>query len=213
MNREFLSRLSETLPTLRAIASAGAGMALSLVAALFLVAALTPTSALAQDDAAGEVLACDRINDPSDRLACFGDLADRLRQGGARASRVVPPRPATLEAPSSASRSANSAVNPATSTDDDFGRDSIKNKTGQDKERAKKKRDERLSASIVRRWKTADGHFAVELDNGQIWRETDGSKVRIPKRSTSVEIYRGRFGGYRMKIEKAGQPAWVRRTK
>lgn len=99
----------------------------------------------------------------------------------------------------------------ATSNVDDFGRDSMPKKD----EREQAAEDEpvtNLSATIVRAWRNHDGRFSVELNNGQVWRETQGTRVGMPKEGKSVEIFEGRFGGYRMRIEDIRRIAWVRRT-
>jgi hypothetical protein len=88
-----------------------------------------------------------------------------------------------------------------------------------------------MRALIVRSWRHNDGRFSVELDNGQIWRETTGSRVAgpmeldmtfggrsasgagLPREGGSVEVFDGRFGGYRMRIEGIRQLAPVRRPK
>ena len=68
-------------------------------------------------------------------------------------------------------------------------------------------------ATIVRVWMNHDQRFGVELDNGQKWREVQGTKVGKPKEGALVTISTGGFGGYRMKIDGIARKAWVRRTK
>lgn len=59
----------------------------------------------------------------------------------------------------------------------------------------------------------SDGRFSVELDNGDVWRETEGSKVRTPKPGDSVEVRKGAGSGYRMKVDGIPRVAWVRLMK
>ncbi len=70
-----------------------------------------------------------------------------------------------------------------------------------------------ISATIVEVWSTIDNRFEIRLDNGQIWRETDGTRVRIPKVRSAVRISRGSLGSYRMKVDNNNRQAGVRRTK
>lgn len=70
-----------------------------------------------------------------------------------------------------------------------------------------------FEATIVGIRVNQDGRFSVVLDNGQIWRETQGPRVGTPKEGQAVEVYKGRAGGYRMKIDGVPRVAWVRRTK
>lgn len=67
-------------------------------------------------------------------------------------------------------------------------------------------------AVIVRVWENYDGRFTVELDNGHVWRETQGTRVGIPDVGARVEITRSVFGSYRMKIDGIPQIAWIRQT-
>ena len=67
-------------------------------------------------------------------------------------------------------------------------------------------------AVIVRVWERHDGRFTVKLDNGQYWRETEGTRVGIPDVGDTVTISRGVFGSYRMKIDGIRRIAWVRQT-
>jgi hypothetical protein len=69
-----------------------------------------------------------------------------------------------------------------------------------------------VTAIIVRVWTHQDERFSVELDNGQRWRETQGSRVGKPKEGARVIISAGSFGGYRMKIDGITRKAWVRRS-
>ncbi len=63
---------------------------------------------------------------------------------------------------------------------------------------------------IVRVWERHDGRFTVKLNNGQHWRETEGTRVGIPDVGDEVTVSRGLFGSYRMKIDGIARVAWVR---
>lgn len=81
-----------------------------------------------------------------------------------------------------------------------------------EKERKKREREASVSATITRVVTHQDDRFSVTLDNGQTWRETQGSRVGIPEVGATVELKRGRFGGYRMNIDGIVRTAWVKRT-
>ena len=81
------------------------------------------------------------------------------------------------------------------------------------KEAKKREREQVVVAKITSVTKHHDGRFSVMLDNGQVWRETSGSRVGLPAQGARVELKRGRFGGYRMNIDGLYQTAWVKRTK
>jgi hypothetical protein len=67
-----------------------------------------------------------------------------------------------------------------------------------------------FDATIVDVWRTQDDRFAVKLDNGQIWRETAGSRITVPKKGWTVKVTKSRFSGYRMEIENRKRLASVR---
>lgn len=81
------------------------------------------------------------------------------------------------------------------------------------KEAKKREREQVVVAKITSVTKHHDGRFSVTLDNGQVWRETSGSRVGLPAQGARVELKRGRFGGYRMNIDGLYQTAWVKRTR
>lgn len=83
-----------------------------------------------------------------------------------------------------------------------------------DEETSGEKGDEpAIDAVIVKVWQQLDGRFTVRLDNGQVWRETQGTRVGMPDVGAAVTIRRGPFGSYRMKIEGISRVAWVRPPK
>jgi hypothetical protein len=151
------------------------------------------------------------------------------------------PPPATAAAGTASGEAASlpdvtPAATAATPVDpvDEFGRDSMP-RDAEEEEQVVEPKEEKLTmtlhATVVRSWINNDGRFSVELDNGQVWRETEISQTRyqgdndmvfgaprsstgrLPKAGRTVEISEGRMSGYRMKIEGIRQAAWVRRTK
>lgn len=76
-----------------------------------------------------------------------------------------------------------------------------------------RKEFEPFSATIVRVREHLDGRFSVELDNGQVWRETQKTRIRTPRVGRKVEVKAGRIGGHQMVVEGIPTAAWVRRTK
>lgn len=72
---------------------------------------------------------------------------------------------------------------------------------------------ESISATIEDVWPTIDDRFEVRLDNGQVWRETTSTRVRMPKAGSSVEISRASLGSFRMKVNNDNRLAGVRRTR
>ncbi|MDA0993999.1 MAG: hypothetical protein O3A13_10270 [Proteobacteria bacterium] len=200
------------------------------IAAIVAFVGVAPT-AFAQHGAssstAEELLICDRVADSAARLACINNLVDSLKRSPVSSPADSPSVPASIPeypAVDNTSPTAMSpvvkvapgpttavkklplpAVTPEAST--------MTVETELQESDAPESDAEIVHATIMRVWRTSDGRFAVELDNGQVWRETEGSRVGRPKAGKSVEISDGRFGGNRMKIESVPRIAWVRRTK
>ncbi len=133
----------------------------------------------------------------------------------AEAGAVEPPPSSVPEAPAVEPEPPTGAgsVEPA-----EMGAETIERQQKQkEKNKKKKKKDkeprEIVNATIVRVTEQLDGRWSVTLDNGQVWRESQGSKVGIPDEGASVELFKGRFGGYRMNIDGLHRTAWVKRTR
>ncbi len=217
-------------------------------------------SVYAQNDTQNEIderlLACADIGDTADRMACFDEVVQGLKQGADSPevanidSTAAPPVPAAVESPSevsaplaagaaatsvpaasagAAATESSNASPPAESknagfvetlpntTVDEFGLgDQIARAEKQEKKRKEKENEvDSFRATIVQSEKSGSNFFVVMLDNGQVWEETDGSTRRIglPRVGMPVEISKGLFGSYRMKIGDDNRVARVRRLK
>jgi hypothetical protein len=182
-------------------------------------------------DVADELKICASIEDSKSRLACF-DAVGRVSEPEVEDDPEQVVDPETPE----------SMATPAMPEDvtEDFGLDSVtarereaieresraaaalaederkaleKAEKAAEKEREKREKEQVVLATITRVERHHDRRFSVTLDNGQIWRETQGSRVGIPRQGAAVELKRGRFGGYRMTIDGIPQAAWVKRTR
>lgn len=151
-----------------------------------------------------QLLVCDAVADLSQRLVCFDSVVDNLeldqtatettkltespvvvKEGLATAGVAVTPEIATVTVSEA----------PVVAADEDPGEEDLSG-----------------TATIVRVWQNLDGRFSVELDNGQVWRETEGSRVGMPKAGSAVEISTAALGSYQMKIDGIARKARVRRT-
>ncbi len=143
-----------------------------------------------------QLLACDAVADLSKRLVCFDSVVDNLRLDKAESPVAVEEGLATAGvavAPEIAAVTVSEA--PAVTADEDSG-----------------EKDLNVTAVIVRVWQNLDGRFSVELDNGQVWRETEGSRVGMPKAGSAVEVSTAALGSHQMKIDGIARKARVRRT-
>ncbi len=182
------------------------------VAVTFCVIAVSGI-AFAQGSSAIEerLRACDAVANPSDKLACFNSVVESLEN---EPQPVVPnaPAPPVAVAPAAASAPAvEVAPEPVVEAapqqvPDDYG---LKKKRLSKEEAAATA----VLGTVVRVWEHQDRRFTVELDNGQRWRETEGTKIGIPKVGDTVAISDGSMGGFRAKFGGIRRTAWVRRTR
>lgn len=173
--------------------------------ALLTIASAAPAVAqvLAKGEVTKQLFLCDDVIEESQRLSCFNAIVDKLKAAVIAPAAKNPADSASVpETPVVASIAAPQI--------DDFGSVDVASRSTREKE---SNVVDSIQAMIVRSWRNRDGRFSVELDNGQIWRETQGTRVGQPKVDKSVKITTGRWGGYRMKVENIKRIAWVRRTK
>ncbi len=124
-----------------------------------------------------------------------------------------PEAPGSVE-PADIPKASAPAETPGTAEPTGLGAETVarEEKKKEKKKKAKQPR-EIVNATIVRVTPQLDGRWSVTLDNGQVWRETQGSKVGLPDEGAAVELSKGRFGGYRMQIDGLYRTAWVKRRK
>jgi hypothetical protein len=210
------------------------------LSALVAGAALAPVAAAQSDtDATAEqLLQCDAITQPAEKLECVNAVIESVKSSRAAGQRPetaagdatptdssspgetlpaaardgrAPATPATAPAPQRATSDRAQQGNDVLET---IAVPSVVHQAATD--RAESARENRpasipFEATIVSVKTYSDGRFLVRLDNGERWRETQGTKVRTPKAGRTVEVYEGSLGGLRMKIEGVPQTAWVRR--
>ena len=233
----------------------------------------------AQNGTDERLLACDKMSDPAEKMACFDAVVKSLQQADATpttdpstaqapasdtpavtapaavvgvtavATPAVAPDPKPSAASPSAAQTPTAASEPepaaepqpATTTPaaasqsetpipspadapveaavasvtaaEDFGFEIKKDKSAEQTDAEKAPELKSLHAIVVSSRNVGDERFLVQLDNGQVWQENDGLYIGLPKVGTPVEITKGRFGGYRMKIGNANKRTPVKRTK
>jgi hypothetical protein len=114
--------------------------------------------------------------------------------------------------PGPADAPVEAAVTSATAAEE-FGIEIRKDKSAEQMDADKTPEFKSLQAIVVSSRNVGDDRFVVQLDNGQVWQENDGLYIGLPKVGTPVEITKGRFGGYRMKIGDANKRTPVKRMK
>ncbi|MFQ5347396.1 MAG: hypothetical protein ACE5ED_06085 [Rhodothalassiaceae bacterium] len=149
-------------------------------------------------DYLAEYLTCDRFSMPRERLACFEAILKLYKLETGRLSGtpddLVAAERATPALPPGAGAAAGSGAGTAAGT---------RSAAIPPQQTRIEGIPERFSARIVRIWKpNPRSKYYFKLDNGMIWRQSSGPWVKIAENETGpVEIFRGRFGGWRMKVE------------
>lgn len=209
-----------------------------LSAAIFAIGG--PIATGAQDNTDEQIRACGEIEDAAERMECFNAVVESLDESPAEsdvsAVNEAPAAAATTTIPAANSAAATTSAAPAEQTPagaaatsaaatsttsptteaDDFGLEDQKAAQARQKEKEQEAKSGSASihATVVDSQKSGLNHFVVMLDNGQVWEETDGSRrLGLPDVGATVEVYKGRFGGYRMKFDTDNRVAWVRRLK
>jgi hypothetical protein len=187
----------------------------------------------APDDPLSAFEACEEIDGDSDQLTCFRKTLARLKAGGSGTAMSSPddfPAPAEQEMTRRLGEEHEVRVQEAREIAiQEFGLDEktkqILNaeppterieapaETSVRELKEASREPQSLSATITKVRRTAFGKIVATLDNGQVWRETDGSYYRGSVRAgKAVIISRRPLGGYQMKIGDQSGVVLVRRT-
>lgn len=168
-------------------------------------------TALAAEDTAQRARHCAGIADSLERLVCYDGL---FREGqavlfpaeadaAAATVRAPPPvEPPTAALPVPLARPATEA--PADVAD--FGAEQLRGSASREEQQQARA----LTAKVTGTRETRRNVFRVTLDNGQIWQQMDMDSLFHVQVGDTVEISRGRLGGYRMGRTSRGGSAWVR---
>ena len=138
--------------------------------------ALVPASALAQIPES-DVLQCTALASNADRLACYDAIGDRIPA----ASAAVAARKAQIDA---AARKVETFGAESTSKRDMIAEDRLSE----------------LKVVISRAELDELGRYYLSLENGQVWKQLDGTLATVRSGDTAV-LERSATGGYRLKIE------------
>ncbi len=135
----------------------------------------------AQDNQVQDLLQCDQIKSSEDRLACFNTIVEKLKEN-----------PDAFHEQRRENEGKKPDFKRRYSGDDAFGRSS---------KYFQEATPDKITSAIKRYWKNIHGRHTFYLENGQIWQETSGSGLSVPKNPTNVIIKKGLFGGYNIKIK------------
>lgn len=154
-------------------------------------------------------LACARITADSERLACYDRAVGELSAEGRRlaAERVAAAEAAAKAKAEAEARAAAEAAERARAAEvEGFGVPG-----GTRPERAG--RIDRIAAMVTETFTDSQRKLVFLLDNGQMWRQTDGVLVAIVRPGTPVVIRRATMGGFTLRIESLNRNVPVMRIR
>lgn len=186
------------------------------VLVLFVAAA----NAAAQTASQRELEACAAIERAIERLDCFETLTAR---GTAPAPSEV--QPVTVERTHSprvepeqeAEAEPGQAVEALSEIAPDAGRDRLENIGAEQlrdngREEQRRERDD-IGAMVTEVSEGPRGNLLFHLENGQVWRQIEARYVPLSANAPfSVQISRGLFGEYRLRVEGEGRLVRIRRV-
>ncbi len=196
-------------------APAAALLCAALLCAALLCAALVPGPARAEASGLAPFLACAAKADDAERLACYDAAAASVSaEARALAAERARARRAAEEAQAeeAARRASQEAARAAAAQADRFGRESLPAGRGEPAAAAAAPL-ERLSARVGEALLDQRGRTVFLLENGQMWRQTEGTLLPPVRPGDSVEIARSALGGYRLLLPRVRRSVPVVRVR
>lgn len=168
-----------------------------------LVLSLPAATAFA-DELRDKLDACNELTDADARLACYDAAVDRSKQSTASGPAPANPQPA---APAQAEPAKTGAG--TLSQEDLFG------KSGEEVERTVQEATgnapiDSLSATVSKLQRYSYDKVLITLDNGQVWKQIDGSSLRL-RVGDAVEIERASLGSFMLKKQGSNRTMRVSR--
>ncbi len=177
---------------------------------------LAGPAAWAAEDAAQRAQRCAGISDSLERLVCYdgvfrsgqgpgvGRQPGPAGSGGPSGQVGGPPPPDTGTA--SAATPGQTSPSAAAMPDSAFGAEQLRRSAHEDAPQEARS----LSGTVAELRETRRNVFRITLENGQIWQQMDMDSLFHVEVGDTVEINRGRLGGYRMARKSRGGSGWVR---
>jgi len=175
------------------------------------MALLAPAAAATQGEQA--MIACTVKTDPGERLACYDKAVASLSQE-ARALAEKREAETRAAAAAAAALTAQQAADAAAKQEAErlaaFGRDSMSRES---RPPPTVESLDRLEAKIAETLTAADGKLIFVLDNGQMWRQTEGLQLPPIRPGFDVVLKKGAMGGFALTIVKIGRTVRVVRMR
>lgn len=159
-------------------------------------------------------LRCAQIKDSLERLVCydqaFGGAASVPQSLPAPAPAPATPAPAPVAqaAPAAPAAVAAAPAAPApAAAADSFGSDQVRRT---EKQRQADAGPTSLSAQVASLREYRQRMWLITLDNGQVWQQMDIDSLFQVGVGDTIQIEKGKLGGYRMARTSNGRSGWVR---
>lgn len=152
------------------------------------------------------LLKCVAIADDAQRLACY-DAAMASASAEARAA-------AAQRQAAAAEKARRDSEAAAQAKTDRFGAEGVPEEARPPAAKAAEaERIDKLEAAVAEMLQDAVGNAIFVLDNGQMWRQTDGLQLPPLRAGEPVRISRGMVGGYRLTLLKRNRAVAVKRMR
>jgi len=150
--------------------------------------------------AAADLTQCANLVQKSVRTACFDAAANEVRNSsnGIQLNDEV-----TAEPIETGTAGEPGIADPGT----ELGQEQLETVA----QKTAKAKGERITATVIDLNRNAFGLYSFHLDNGQVWQQTEIDRFVPPDNDFLVEIRRGTFSGYRLRIDNQNQILRVKR--
>jgi hypothetical protein len=160
---------------------------------------LLASPALAQAPAA--MMACVKITSDTERLACF----DKAMASTSPEARAASEKRAAEAAVVAAAAAKAKAEADAVAQRDSFGAESVASRSARFETPAGELQE--IETSVTELLTNASGQWLFLLENGQLWKQADTSRVPHVRVGDRVKVTRAALGGYHLNFLK--QKTWV----
>jgi hypothetical protein len=178
---------------------------------IILLVAASQASAADPDDAIAE---CARLASTGDRILCLETALRRLspapqaRSGAGDIPATGHPEiaagpPAQAEAPAVAAVAARNSADRAAEIE----------QFGLSEAQQKQERPDSITVEVTRVSESAYGKMLITTADGQVWRQTDQARARLPEVPFNAEIRSGAAGSFFFQASSGGRAVRVRREK
>lgn len=130
------------------------------------------------------IIDCTKIIRDEKRLACFDMVSEKPGDSGAGVLGTIKAKPTQEQEIA------------------DFGRQQLHKspvkKVQEDQKKEKGKELKKVKLTVVNVVYTSTRKFVLFMENGQVWKQKEGKRIRLPKKNFEVEIKKGMVGGFNM---------------